>query len=246
MGQLLDSLELEYTINRRRSLVTLQGRVRHLRAAFGNMRAIDVTEERIERYKLARLEEKTVRGNKPVQPATVNRELAALRRAFRLAVKQKRIAVAPSIELLEENNVRQGFIEPGDFETLIPLLPEYLQDFALFAYLTGWRTGELKSLTWADVNRDAQTILLRSENSKNKEGRLIPLPDELSEIIERRWEARRLAMPDVSTAIVEFVFHNNGYRVGDFRKSWAAACKVVGMPNLRLHESEKECRSELR
>ena len=53
-------------------------------------------------------------------------------------------------------------------------LPDYLQDFSRFAYLTAWRKGELQTLTWADVNREAQRITLRQENSKNREPRLLP------------------------------------------------------------------------
>jgi hypothetical protein len=53
------------------------------------LRAVDVTEQKIENYKQMRLAEKTMRGNKPIQSATVNRELSMLRKAFRLAVRQK-------------------------------------------------------------------------------------------------------------------------------------------------------------
>ena len=217
MDSLFDTLEVNYQNNQRRSLRTLKGHLRHLRAAFGDHRAIDVTEESIERYKATRLQETTQRGGRPIKRATVNRELAALRRAFRLAVKQKRLLAAPVIELLEENNVRQGFVEPGDFEALVGNLPEHLQDFARFAYVTGWRKGELESLTWADVNREAQIILLRSEHSKNKEPRLLPLPGELAEIIERRWQARVIQNPDGSTGLAEFVFHcGDGQPIRDF------------------------------
>jgi integrase len=33
-----------------------------------------------------------------------------------------------------------------------------VQDFARFAYLSGWRKGEVASLTWADVDRDARLV----------------------------------------------------------------------------------------
>jgi len=237
MDDLLDALEVNYTINGRRSLGTLKGRIWHLRAAFGNMRAMDVTEERIERYKLARLQEKTRRGKRLVKPATVNRELAALRKAFRLAVKQKRLGAAPSIELLAENNVRQGFVEAKDFETIVSKLPGHLQDPARFAYVTGWRSGEVKTLEWSDVNRDAQTILLRSENSKNGEPRMLPLIGGLSEIIERCWAKRTIQNADGSTALARFVFHQgDGQKLGDHRKAWKAACTAAEMPGLRLHD----------
>jgi integrase len=234
---LLDGLVNDYEINRRRSARTLNWRLRHLRAAFGGMRAVDVTEERIERYKVDRLAEKTERGKKPVRPATINRELAALRRAFRLAVRQKGIATAPAISMLQEDNVRQGFVEPKEFEAIVNNLPEYLRDLSRFAYFTGWRKGELQTLTWADVNREAQRVILRQENSKNREPRLLPLTGTLAEIIERRWQARVIENPDGSTGLAEFVFHcGNGRPVGDFRRAWATGCKEAGMPGLLFHD----------
>jgi len=148
-----------------------------------------------------------------------------------------RTCLAPNIAMLEENNVRQGFVEPTEFDAIVSNLPEYLRDFARFAYLTGWRKGELQTLTWADVNREAQRVILRQENSKNKESRLLPLAGTLAEIIERRWQVRVINNRDGSTGLAEFVFHcGNGKAVGEFRKSWESACKAAGMSGLLFHD----------
>ena len=123
MADLFVALELDYQNNRRRSARGLHWRLAPLRAAFGEDRAIDVTEARIERYKADRLAS-LIRtrygvGTRRVSPATVNRELAALTRAFRLAVRQKRLSTAPTIELLKEAAPRQGFLEPDAFERVV-------------------------------------------------------------------------------------------------------------------------------
>jgi hypothetical protein len=47
-----------------------------------------------------------------------------------------------------------------------------------FSTLTGWRKGETASLRCEDV--DGDVIRLRSENSKNREGRTVPLVGEFS------------------------------------------------------------------
>jgi len=88
------------------------------------------------------------------QPLSISREFAALRRAFRLAVEQDRLTVVPTIKLFREENARQGFVSPADFEAIVASLPHYLKDMARFAFLSGWRKGELRSLAWSDVNRD--------------------------------------------------------------------------------------------
>ena len=71
-------------------------------------------------------------------------ELSALRRMFRLNKLVRRHA--PAIRLLDESdNVRQGFIEPADFEAFLAAVREQeardVADAAQFAYLSLWRRG---------------------------------------------------------------------------------------------------------
>ncbi len=238
MADLFAALELDYLNNRRRSAGTLKWRLAPLRAAFGDDRAFDVTEARIERYKAERLATKTWNGtgSRTVAPATVNRELAALARAFALAVKQKRVSVAPTVEMLQEAAPRQGFLGPADFERVVPCLPADLRDFARLGYLSGWRKGEIRRLTWPDVDRAADRIVLRREHSKNGEPRVLPLVGELAALIERRWTAREYQTPGGTTALAPFVFHRAGQPVGDFRKAWATACDAAGVMGTLFHD----------
>src|SRR6266540_562864 len=62
--------------------------------------------------------------------ATVNRELAALKRMFSLAVKGERFQRMPYIEMLRENNARRGFFEREQFESVRGHLPEYARPAA--------------------------------------------------------------------------------------------------------------------
>jgi integrase len=227
-GEALDALEVNYANNGRRSLDTLKAHLKHVRAAFGMDRAVDITEARIERYKAERLAAKRA-------PATINRELAAIKRAFHIAVKQKRVSTMPAIEMLAEHNARQGFFERGEFEALCANLPPYLRDFTHFAYLSGWRRGEVASLTWADVDREARIIRLRPEASKNGEGRTLALEGELWDLIERRWQGREYKT-SAGSALATLVFHRKGEPVGDFRKAWETACDEAQVPGRLFHD----------
>jgi integrase len=106
-----------------------------------------------------------------------------------------------------------------EFHSVLSNLPEYLRDFTRFGYLTGWRSGEIKSLSWSDL--DGDTIKLRAENSKNGRARTVPLVGELAELLERR----RLQM----TQKTKLIFHRDGLPVGDYRKAWATACVMAGV-----------------
>ena len=65
---------------------------------------------------------------------------------------------------------REGFFEQEEFEAVRKFMPEYLADLARFAYLTGWRSSEIRFLGWDTVDRKAGEIRLRT--SKNGRGRV--------------------------------------------------------------------------
>jgi integrase len=233
VGELLDSFTLDLERRGAKSLHSVRSNVATVRAFFGDCRAVDVTTKRIEAFIAAELEPEGEK-KKGKAPATVNRDLAALRGAFNLARKQSRISRVPYFPMLHEDNARQGFFEKDEFETVEAALPAALADVARFAYLSGWRKGEILPLTWENVDRAAGEV--RIATSKNGHGRVIPLTGALKDLIERRWQAREYRTPAKVTAISPYVFHQDGAPVGDFRKAWATACKNAKVPGKLFHD----------
>jgi len=90
------------------------------------------------------------RLNKDASNATINRELAALKRMFNLGARQTQPMVerVPYIPMLKENNARKGFFEHEEFLALRSALPSYLKGVVTFAYKVGWRVSEISGLTW--------------------------------------------------------------------------------------------------
>ncbi len=81
--------------------------------------------------------------------ATINRELAALRRMFRLGKRAGKIGELPFISLLQEDNVRRGFFEPEQFRAVLRHLPDDLKPVIEVAYVTGWRVpSEVLTRQW--------------------------------------------------------------------------------------------------
>jgi integrase len=218
---------VKYKVNGRRSTNSLTGRLVPLKAAFGHRRASDLSGGMVEHYKAERLAAKTRKGT-PVTPGTLNRELAALKRAFRLAVDRDQVAKAPVIKLLEEHTSRQGFVEPAIFEAVASALPEGVAEMARFCYAVGWRREEAASLTWGDVDLENRRIRLRRENSKNSEPRLLVLTGDLLALMERRMAARVDGCP--------WVFHRCGARIVNFKKPWADATTAAGCSGLLFHD----------
>ena len=101
-----------------------------------------------------------------------------------------------------------------------------------FAYYSGWRSGEIKKLSWAEVDLQGRVVRLDPRRSKNKKGRTLPLSGQLFQIIERRVPQRRIDTP--------LVFHyRGGNAIGDFRKAWRNACKKAGLPGKYLHDCRR-------
>jgi hypothetical protein len=74
------------------------------------MRAVDVTSEQLARYVDKRQQENAAN-------ATINRELAALKRMFRLGQQATppKVVRAPKFPILAQNNIRKGFLEDGQY-----------------------------------------------------------------------------------------------------------------------------------
>jgi len=219
----------DYRKQRRRSLRDAERIVRRLTETFGGWPALDVTTQAIEQYTEAR----QAAG---AQPATINRELSALRHMFRLATKRNagdplRLTTRPHVPMLDESeNVREGFVEPADFEAIAAHLPADVADVARFAYLSAWRRGEVLTLEWRRVRltQDGGTIDLSARRSKNKKGRTLPLRGPLLDLIQQRASMRRLDCP--------LVFHRNGQPIRDFRRVWANACRESGYAGTLFHD----------
>jgi len=146
-------------------------------------------------------------------------------------MKGRDISAMPVITLLSGENVREGFIEKADFDKLLQNLPEEDREIVSFLYNSGWRSKEAMTLEWKDVDLNGCMIRLRSENSKNKKPRLLPMVGELQDIIERRAQARLLTCP--------FVFHRNGQPIRSFRKAFQTAAEEIGQPNLTPHDMRR-------
>ena len=216
--QLVVDLKNDYEVNGKRSWASVNYYLSHLRGCFGYDRAIDITPDRVRAYQSHRLAEGAAN-------ATVNREVATLGRMLSLGVDAGKLSRKPRFQMLAESNVRQGFLEHGDFLKLLSNLPEYLRPLVEFLYLSGWRKGEAVKLEWRDVDLNGKTVRLRIENSKNKEARILPLTGRLLGIIEERKSERRLNCTHV--------FHLKGRPIKEFRKTWRKACVAAGLAGSR-------------
>ncbi len=154
----------DYKMNERATVEETERRFRlHILPQFGRRRASAINTSDVIKFTA----ERQAAG---AANAEINRELAAIKRAFVLATKSGKLLTRPHIPMLKENNVRKGFFEQAEFEALRCLLSPPLQALITFAYITGWRIkSEVLGLEWRQVDFKAGTVRLDPGTTKNDE-----------------------------------------------------------------------------
>jgi integrase len=162
--------------------------------------------------------------------ATVNRELSIVRRGLRLARRKGMEIPEVHIELLPENNARQGFVSPDEVRALIKAIgPQLVKDIVRFLFGLGWRSGEVFGLAWSEV--EGHRISLPQQRTKNRAGKAIELPEALQHVLARRRALRARQGP-----LSPWVFHRNGKRVKSIRRAFKAGAARIGRPELIPHD----------
>jgi integrase len=162
---------------------------------------------------------------------TINRELAIVRRGFKLGAQQDLPLVQrqPAIPVLPETNVRQGFLEQDQYEKLLEELPANLKALFVCGYHVGARKNELRCIKWPQVDLDAGAIRLPASQTKTKRPRTLPIYCDMV-----RWlEEQRRTCP----VGCEWVFHGkHNHPVDNHLNGWAEACERIGLPGLLFHD----------
>lgn len=213
----------DFRINHRRSIAKAERCVNYLIDEFGGMRAPEVNTPSVKRYIEKRLADKKAN-------ATINRELAVLKKGFNLAMRctPPKVAYVPYIPMLKEDNVRKGFIEYEDYLALRNALPEHLKPVLTFAYFSGWRKSEILTLKWNQVNIHNGIVRLEPGETKNSDGRNLYMEPDLWDLLKFLHKNRRIDCL--------FVFNHKGTAIRDFRKSWGTACTAIGKSGLLFHD----------
>lgn len=217
VSSLLDLVVQDYTINGQN--------VDWVKIVIERLRENLDCEKAVSKLKPLHVEAYKARRVKKAANATVNHELAILRRSFTLGVKHGLLAIAPfRIESLKLDNVRRGFFEHTEYTRLRDCLPSELKPVLAMGYYTGMRKGEILGLKWQQADLVRRIIRLEPGETKNKEGRIIPLHvEELYQMLTIQRSIRDQLFPDSP-----WVFSRAGQPILHFRKSWDTACKLAG------------------
>jgi integrase len=163
--------------------------VKHL----GGQRIDEIEEAEIEQYTQIRASTKSRRGLS-LSPASVNRELATLRRLLRLAQEWKILDRVPRIHLLRGERQREFTLSHPQEKLYFEAAETStdLRDVATVLIDTGLRIRECLTLEWPDVRLEPAEgaqhgyLTVRRRNAKNSKSRNVPLTARVVEVLRRR------------------------------------------------------------
>ncbi len=175
----------------------------------------------LEKYKQSRVDK--------IANQTINYELKVLNIIFNFAIKMKYIKENP---VKEVSNIRvmkkklPRFLSKKEINQLLGECVPDLKDIILFLLNTGLRIGELRHLTWEDVNWEKRTIRITAKEDwspKAKQEREIPLNKIAYRILN--------AMQDRQG----YIFATKTDFAHSIYRRFKMICKEVGIKNIDLH-----------
>jgi integrase len=214
--RLLDLVVEDYQFNRRGSTYDTELRInKHLRPFSGQKRANDVTTTVVKKYTMERARE--------AEPATVNKELAFLRRVFHLGLRHEPPLVqrVPYIRMHRIDTVRTGLVEHEQYRALRDSLPSYGRIALVIAYYTGARKGEISKIRIDKINLKSKRIELPCRTTKNGSPRYLPIYGDMHAELDM---SMSFTFADPKCP---FLIQEQGKRVLDWEKSWRTACVVA-------------------
>lgn len=197
----------------------------------GSKKIRDFTAGDLDQLRKQRLATPT-KDQRPRTVATVNRELAILRRLFNVAVQEGWIVRNPfqaarALIRISEEVQRDRLLSFEEEKRLLEVCDGpriHLYVIIVCALDTGMRRGEILKLNWADIDFKAGKITVQALNSKTLKKREIQMTQRLENTLEQYKAFTKGSSDDLV------------FGIGDFKKSWARACKLAEIEGLHFHD----------
>ena len=202
-----------------------RGYAKRLTAFFGGKTLTEITPKHIVEYKNRRY-------GAGLKPASINRELATLKKAFNLAVKEWewcRENPVSRVSMERENNKRDRWLDVEEEARLLQGCAPWLHELVIFALHTGMRMGEILELTWRGVDFSRRTVMVF--RSKNGERRTIPVNETVMSVLRQKSKVRSLR--------TELVFCSQVFtpmEAGHLRRSFRLALGKAGIDDFHFHD----------
>ena len=205
---------------------------RAVQPVFGNKRLDEISPLALERYRRQR--QKSGRSD-----VTINRELAFLRHVYTMAITWDKTIENPvkKVKLARENNDKMRILSPDEEIRLLAQCGAQLKPLVITALNTGFRSSELLSLTWADVDFSSGMVTVRAGYVKNRESRSVPMNKVLTATL------RAIKMGSSMSEAVFLSSRGTPYR--SFRSAFERAVRKAKIEDVTIHSMRHTFASRL-
>jgi len=199
----------------------------HLDEFFGGWKVSAITQAALQAF----VEKHKSAGQ---EGSTINRNVGILQSMFRTARRLGKLQTIPQFpEQQKVNPARQGYWKPQQFEAVRSNMPENLWPILTLMYYTGVRIGEAKKIMWShdgfpQVDLEKKEITLLGVLTKNGQPRVLPLTDELVNMLKRRLQKDGPVFDSTN-----------------FRKEFERARKTAKCSHLLVHDFRRTAVSNL-
>lgn len=208
--------ETEHKKSRRGDIAALRWVDRH----FGALSLDEISRDRIDRIT-------AIRKAEGVSNASVNRTLAVVRSLLRKAANEwEWTERVPKVRLLPEPKLRVRYLTAEQAGVLLRELPPHLAAMARFSLLTGLRQGNVRGLSWSQVDLEGRKLWIHADQAKGGRSIAVPLPAEGVELLREQLGRH----PD-------YVFSFRGRPITQVNtKAWRMALERAGVKDFRWHD----------
>lgn len=172
---------------------------------------------------------KTYMAKKNRTKATINRYLAALKRAYNIMIADGLSDFNPvnKVKKLDEDNRRYRYLSKDEWKELKKHLPPITLKIVIYALQTGFRKGNVLQSRWEQIDFNLRTIELLKQNNKGKKIIKIPLTDILYELLQ-----------SLNPKKEGYIFINpkTNKPYTNIRKSFDTALKKAGIKDFHFHD----------
>lgn len=204
---------------------------------WSGLKAEEVTPDLIEDWR-----EEMVESD--LSPATVNKRLRVVSGIFKLAIKRHGVSRNPidSVEFhpAAKSSGNIGVYSPEEVSEVSAAARSWYGLLFTFAAYSGLRMGELRALTWRDIDFEGRLIHVRrnfvlglDKAPKSNQVRSVPLTDQaLDALLARRDESQFTSQDDL-------VWANdvgNPFDPARMRQHFKAAIKAADLRPIRFHD----------
>ncbi|MHB1697530.1 MAG: tyrosine-type recombinase/integrase [bacterium] len=204
----------------------------HFLPVFADKSIKNITADTIETYQLNRkLEIISAAKNRSkreqeISFRLVNIEISTLYNFFAFCIKKNYLDKNPATGIKKLNELsRLKTLSDEDINKLISGATNKLtRDLISFLVYSGCRKGEALNLKWENV--DLKNGVIAIKGTKTKYDRHIPISRLLKEFLS--------GIEKIDDC--EYVFNDNGKKLGDFKRSFHTACRNAGFKDLHIHD----------